>query len=117
MTTLHDIISERFGVRTRERFDTPDVSLNTNDTIVLRADSGRVAYIIVNTGATQALVRYNNAPTSTVFMPIAPNGGTMVSKVDDDFHLVGRELHGLVSAGTTTLHVVEVLIEAQGRGE
>ncbi len=115
--TLDDLISQELGVRTRPRFDTPDVSLSTADTIVLRLDNGRVGYIIVNTGSTQALMRYRTTPTTTVHMPLAPNGGTMVSLWKNDLHLVGLELHGLVAAGTTTLHVVEILIEPSGEGE
>ena len=117
MPTLRDLIDEEFGVNTVEREQGNDPSLDTDDAIVLRADSQRVGYIIVNTGSVQALMRYNSAPTATIFMPIAPNGGTMVSKWRDDLHLLGRELHGLVTAGTTTLHIVEIIIEPERNGE
>jgi len=111
MTTLHELIDREFGIRTREREDTPDVSLDVNDTIVIRADSSRVGFIIVNTGAEIALMRFNRTPSAAVNIPIAADGGTLNMTYKEDYHLVGRELHGLVAANTTTLHVLEVLIE------
>ena len=116
MTTLHQLIDERFGIRTREVENADDVALDTNDTIVLRADGRRVAFIIINTGATQALMRVNGVPSATINIPIAPNGGALSMIFDEDFHLVGRELHGLVVAGTTTLHTLEVRIEPSTNG-
>lgn len=111
MTTLHELIDQRFGVRTREVENSADVSLDTNDTIVLRSDGRRIAFIIINTGAVQALMRFNGVPSATINIPVAPNGGALTMVFDEDFHLTGRELHGLVASGTTTLHTLEVLVE------
>ena len=114
MQGLHDLISERFGVRVREREQGDDPALDTNDTIVLRADSTRLSFIVVNTGAEDALMRFKGVPSAAVNIPIAKNGGTMTMIFDEDFVLVGQELHGLVAANTTTLHIVEMLIDPKG---
>lgn len=90
---------------TRER----DVTLTTTAAEILRNDPERVSWLIVVTGATEAQLAFNANPTTAQSIRIPGSGGTFSANVQEDFTLPTNALHGNVAAGTTTLHIVEVV--------
>lgn len=86
-----------------------DVTLTTTAAEFLRNDPERVAWLVVVTGATTAQLAFNiNIATATAIL-IAGTGGTFSVNVREDFMLPTVSLYGNVAAGTTTLHIVEVI--------
>ena len=90
---------------TRER----DLTLTTTAQEVLRNDPERVGWLIVVTGATQAQLAFNANPTAAQSILVPGSGGTFSANVREDFTLPAVALHGNVAAGTTTIHIVEVV--------
>lgn len=79
--------------------------------VVARADGGRLALLIVNTGANPVLLRAGRPATAAIGIRLVANGGHVSMNYKDDFSLVGKEWNGLATAGTSTLYVQEELIE------
>ena len=117
MTTLHDLIDQRFGVRTRVRENAADVTMTTTAAIIARADPGRVALVVINLGTNPVRIRPNAAPTDVIGIPLTAGGGQVIFLWEEDFNLVGVEFQGITTAGTSDIYVLEVLIEPEGGGE
>lgn len=90
---------------TRER----DVTLTTTAQEVLRNDPERVGYLISVTGATEALFAFNINVTVAASIRVPGSGGTYSANVREDFMLPTVSLYGVVAAGTTTLHIIEIV--------
>ena len=90
---------------TRER----DVTLTATAAEILRNDPERVGYLISVTGATEAQLAFNINVATATSIRIPGSGGTFSANVLEDFMLVTVSLYGNVAAGTTTLHIVEVV--------
>ena len=90
---------------TRER----DVTLTAAAAEILRNDPERVGYLISCTGATEAQIAFNINVTAAASIRIAGAGGTFSANVREDFMLPTVSVYGIVAAGTTTLHIVEIV--------
>ena len=93
-----------------------DVTLTITAAEILRNDPERVSWLITVTGATEAQLAFNANPTTAESMRIPLSGGTISANVREDFTLPTNALHGNVAAGTTTLHIVEVVRVSSGEG-
>lgn len=100
---IQDFVGGFFAVRER------NLTLSTTAQEVLRNDPERVGWLIVVTGATQAQLAFNALPTAANAVLIAGLGGSFSVNVREDFVLPTWSLHGAVAAGTTTLHIVEIV--------
>jgi hypothetical protein len=90
---------------TRER----DVTLTTTAAEILRNDPERVGWLIIVTGATQAQLAFNiNIATATAIL-VPGIGGSFSANVREDFTLTTVSVYGNVAAGTTTLHIIEII--------
>lgn len=86
-----------------------DITLTTTAAEILRNDPERVGWLLVVTGATQAQVAFNSAPTAAASILIPGSGGSFAVNVREDFMLPTGAVHGRVEAGTSTVHIVEVV--------
>ena len=114
MTSLHNLIDDRFGVRTRAVLNPNNVQQSTAVGLVLRNDSSRLAATIVNLGANPVFITPDSAPATSRGIRISPSGGAVTLIWDEDFNLTGMEWSGVTDAGTSDLFVVEVLVEPGG---
>lgn len=116
MTSLHELIDQQFGVRTRPAENRETQAMTTGSALVLRSDSTRLAATIVNLGQSDVFLRPRRPPTSTVGIRLGPNGGSMQLLAGEDFALVGVDWFGVTAVGTSTLYTLEVLIEPADNG-
>ena len=86
-----------------------DVILTTTAAEILRNDPERVGWLVVVTGATEAQLAFNVAVTTASSIRIPGSGGSFSANVREDFTLPTTSLYGIVAAGTTTLHIVEIV--------
>lgn len=114
MVSLHQLIQERFGVRTRSPENRENVAMTTMEALVLRNDSSRLAAVIINLGQTDVFIRPRSGVSATVGIRIGANGGTFSLQWDEDFDLTGKEWFGVTLVGTSTLYTLEVLVEPGG---
>lgn len=111
MVSLHKLIDERFGVRTRGVQNRANVQQTITAGLVLRNDSSRLAATIINLGTNPVFITPDGAPTTTRGIRVGPSGGAITLLWDEDFNLVGLEWFGVTDAGTSDLYVLEVLVE------
>lgn len=90
-----------------------DITLTTTPQEIIRNDPERVSWLMVVTGATQAQLAFNSNPTTAESIHVPGSGGKSSANVREDFSLVTVAVHGNVAAGTTTVHIVEVVRVAQ----
>ena len=90
---------------TRER----DLTLTTTAQEILRNDPERMGWLIVVTGATEAQLAFNINVATATSIRVPGSGGTFSANVRDDFMLPTVSLYGNVNAGTTTLHIIEIV--------
>ena len=86
-----------------------NVTLTTTTAEFIRNDPERVAYLVVVTGATEAQLAFNIQIVASTAIRIAGAGGFFSTNVREDFTLPAVSLYGRVAAGTTTVHIVEVV--------
>ena len=91
-----------------------DVTLITTAAEILRNDPERVGWLVVVTGVTEAQLAFNINITTTESIRIPGSGGSFSANVREDFMLPTVALYGNVAAGTTTLHIVEVVRVSAG---
>lgn len=111
MPSLHELIDNRFGVRTREREDDVTTTVGTSSTQIVRNDSSRIALVVVNLGQNDMFLRKEGVPSSTTGIRVGANGGSMSLTVDEDFSLVGKEWFGIAPRGSVNIYTLETLIE------
>lgn len=112
--SLHELIDERFGLRTRGVPNPDNVQMSTAVGLVLRNNSSRLGVIIVNLGTNSVFITPDNAPSTSRGILIQPNGGAASLIWDEDFNLVGLEWFGVTDAGTADLFVLETHVEPGG---
>lgn len=117
MVSLHGLVDKQFGVRTRAAENRGIIAITTTPAIVLRNDSARLAFTIINLGQSDVFIRPNTDPSATVGIRIGPNGGTASFQFDEDYNSVGLEWRAVTAAGTSTLYTLEILIEPGRVGE
>lgn len=111
MVSLHRLIDQRFGVRTRGVPNPDNVQQSTTVGRVMRNDSSRLAATIVNLGTNPVFITPDNAPATNRGIRLGPSGGFTTLLWDEDFNLVGLEWFGITDAGTSNLFVLEVRVE------
>lgn len=111
MVSLHQLIDDRFGVRTRGVPNSDNVQQSTTPGLILRNNSSRLAATIVNLGTNPVFMVPEGAPSTTRGIRIGPSGGSVTLLWDEDFNLVGMEWNGVTDVGTSDLFVLEVHVE------
>lgn len=111
MVSLHKLIDQRFGVRTRGVQNRANVQQTTTAGRVMRNDSSRLAATIINLGANPVFITPDGQPSTTRGIRVGPSGGAVTLIWDEDFNLVGLEWFGLTDAGTSDVYVLEVVVE------
>ncbi len=116
--TVRDLLVALRGVVYTPRISTV-VVLGTNDTIILKNDPSRVAFVIVNAGpidcAILPLVAPNTTPNGTGIR-LSNSGGAVSAQFDEDGEVVAYEWHSVCVINTiTTLTVIEAVIAARDK--
>lgn len=114
MVSLHQLIDQRFGLRTRGVPNPDNVQQSTTVGLILRNNSSRLAATIVNLGTNPVFMVPDTSPSTTRGIRIGPSGGAITLLWDEDFNLVGMEWNGVTDAGTSDLFVLEVHVEPEG---
>lgn len=108
---IEQFVGGLFAVRERA------ITLAVGEQEVLRNDPERVGYLIIVTGATQAQLAFAGVITTATAILVPGTGGFFSANVREDFILPTVALFGNVAAGTTTLHIVEIIRVSAPPGE
>lgn len=98
-----EVVGGLFAVRERA------VTLTTTAAEIIRNDPERVGWLISNTGTVEGQVAFSIDVSTARSIRIPGSGGALSSNVREDFLLPAVSVYGNVAAGTTTLHIVEIV--------
>ncbi len=113
--TVRDLLVALRGVTYTPRSN-PVVVAGLTDTIVLKNNPARIAWLIVNFGPIDCFLLPLTAPVSGSGVRLAANGGAVSAEWTEDGELVAYEWHSVCVINTiTTLTVIEEVIEARDK--
>ncbi len=115
--TIRDLLTALRGVAVTPRTATV-VVLGLTDTVILKNNPSRIAWLIVNFGLIDAFIQPLTVPVGGSGIRVAANGGAVTAQFDEDGEVVAYEWHSVSVINTvTTLTVIEELIEPRDRAE
>jgi len=85
------------------------VTVTVAATQLLRNDPERVGWVITNTGSTRVNIGFRKSVPSAQTLPLQADGGGVSANVREDFVLPTFSVFGIVAAGTSTVHVIEIV--------
>lgn len=111
-------VEELIAARVGGQFTAQDrsVTVGVAATRVLGNDAERVSYLVVNTGAVEALLGFDEELAAATTIPLAADGGSLSVWWEEDFVLPTYALNARVGAGSTTLLVIELRRTSPPRG-
>ena len=107
--SIHELVDERFGVRTRSN-ENPEVTQVQNvETLLLRADPNRLALVIINLSANTMFIKPRGGVTLTNGIALSAGVGSLSVTMEDDFTLPSLEWFGISSVINQAVFVLEIL--------
>lgn len=107
---LKDLLEEKFKVRTRVVENPIRASVGTIALLILGNNPNRLAWVIVNTHATQTLhLAFTNEVTTTTGIQLDAAGGSASAVWDEDFEPTGWAIWGIGSDDDTTFYCYEIV--------
>ena len=104
---LSRYVEKTFGMKTRSIVNPVVASCQIAITQLLRNNPDRLGYIIVNLGANDMLVSFDEHPAANRGIFVANGGGILSLNVNDDYELVGYPVYGTAPLGATAIFVME----------
>jgi len=102
-----DVISRLYGVKTDTAINPLVAQVGTAVVQLLRPNPNRLAWTLINLGATALYVAYTPDPSATRGIYVAQNGGDVIHLISEDFDLVTFPLYG-ISTGVCDIYLIEV---------
>lgn len=96
-------VGGRFTLRERT------VSVTSTVSEILKANPERAGWLIVNTGGTEVQFGWSQKLTAADSIPFGSNGGGASVNVREDFVLPIFPTYAVVSSGSSTLRVIEIV--------
>jgi len=110
MITLHELLMEKFKVRTRAVVNPKVSEIGTTPGQILGNNPNRLAFVIINLHATQSIyLGLDSSVASTKGIKIDPAGGSLKMVWDEDFQITSWAIWGVGSGAGTTCYVLEVV--------
>lgn len=106
---LADLIQRTLGVATMTRVSDVGVTVGLTAAPVLRQNPNRLAAVFVNLSANAMYLAPLGAPSSTRGIRIAPTGGNLGLRFDEDFDLVGYEWSAVADGAASAYFLLELI--------
>lgn len=104
-------VTEKFyGVKTFVDETTVNSSISTTFKEIVPNNPGRLSLNIINNGASDIYVWYNEQVSTTKGFLVPASGGVLILKMRDFPALVTRAWYGLTASGTSTVQAVADVI-------
>lgn len=106
MPSVFDLLRTRYGAEIYSL--PPEIRVvGTSAVKVLDNDPQRVAYQIINISDYTMYFSYSpDVKGAENGIPISPKGGSIMSRIDDDFALVTREAYMISPSGSGKIYIV-----------
>lgn len=111
---LAHLIERQLGVATRHRVSDAGATVGVAATRILRQNPNRLAATLINLGAAAIYVAPLGAPSATRGIRLAPTGGSLVLRWEEDLDLLGYEWSAIADAAGTAYFLIEILADVGG---
>jgi len=109
--TLHDLLQERFRVKTRA-IENPVVSaVGTTATRIFNNNPRRLGWLAVNLSANTIYVALSSDVSPTKGIRLDANGGWASMIWDEDFHATGWAIWAIATGANSSLYTLEVVTQ------
>ncbi len=109
--SLDELVDQIFGVRTRP-VPNPEINeVGVASVTILRADSTRVAFVIINLSANVIYVAPESAAATDRGIRLNANGGSVKSSALEDFNLPGVQWSAIATGANSDVYTVATVIE------
>lgn len=109
MKTGHDIVQERFGVKTSYNEQPKVTQVETVKTKVLSYNPNRLGLVFVNTGGNNVYLAPSNNVAVGEGILISANGGSISLNILEDFEFASMEFYGISDGAASTCYLVEIV--------
>ncbi len=106
--TAFDLIQERYGVRCQEYFNPITNQVDIAPTKIFSNNPRRIGSIVVNLSANSIYVAFSNQVSAAYGIWLAPNGGSYVLMIKDDFTLCTMEMWGMSSVDNQAIFTISI---------
>ena len=107
--SIHELVDERFGVRTRVNENPETLTVGTAETLLLRADPNRLALVILNLSGNTLFVKPRGGVTTARGIALSALVGSLSVSMEDDFTLPSLDWFGISTVAGQAVFVLEIL--------
>jgi len=107
--TLHDLLIEKFRVKTRAIENPVEDTVGTAPVRVLNNNPNRLGWLIVNQSANTVYVALSNRVSATYGVRLDANGGFCSMVWDEDFHATGWAVWAIATGVDSKIYVLEIV--------
>lgn len=111
MKDAHDLITERFGVKTRAVENPLLTKVDDAALQILANNPSRLAWVIVNLSVNTLHIAFSKDVSDKKGIRLDPGGGSAAMVFEEDFHPVTWAIWGVGSAVDTWIYSYEVVIQ------
>jgi len=109
--TLHDLLIEKFRVRTRAIENPVTDTVDTTPKVVLHNNPNRLGWLIVNQSPNTVFVALSNQVSATRGVRLDPNGGFCSMTWSEDFHAVAWAIWAVATGANSSIYVLEIVTQ------
>jgi hypothetical protein len=113
--SIRDLLVAQRGVITTPRINRDAIQAAAADSVVMRQDPSRVAWLVVNLGTFDVFLAPLAAASPTRGVRLSANGGFASAQWDEDGEVVAHEWHAVGNGGASALYIQEAVIEPRRR--
>ena len=106
---LQELIETQYGVKTDIKINPLASQIETTVTNLLKPDPNRLAWTLINLGATACYVAFTPDVSTTKGVYVAALGGVFSLLWNEDFSLVVFPVYGIAVDAANAIYLVEVL--------
>lgn len=107
--TLHDILEKQWGVKTDIRFNPLVAQVETTKTQLLKPNPNRLAWTLINLGANQIHVAFEQDVSNSKGVYVSATGGVFGLLFSEDFTLVTFPVWAIATSAAAAIYLVEVV--------
>jgi hypothetical protein len=104
---LSEYVLKKFGRKTRAVINPVTASCGITATELLKNNPDRLAWTLINLGATGLYIAWDAGVSATHGIYVGPNGGAVSLIADDDGETTGYQVYGIALVGADAIFVLE----------
>ena len=106
---LQGLIESQFGVKTSYEINPITGTALTTVTKVLNINPNRLAFIVMNMGASAVYLSPSNTVAVGNGIIILPGGGGVTLVWNEDFNMVGLDWYAIADGANSDIYVMEIV--------